>query len=66
MNDLLGGKDAGEGEAPAHLPKPKTGRLSAPRELSAGRRRSDCIWSRQADCKLITVSEAAKCNACEV
>ena len=66
MNDLLGGKEAGEGNAMTHLPKPKPKCPSAPSKLSAGRHRSDRIWSEQTDRKPITVAEADKRNACNV
>jgi hypothetical protein len=46
LNDLLGGKEAGEDETFANLPKTEAGTPErAPENLQAGRFRSNRIWS---------------------
>ena len=66
LNDLLGGKEAGEGEAIANLPKTEAQMLGrAPENFSRTLPKRPHL-ERQTDRKPITVSEAEQLNACDV
>jgi hypothetical protein len=66
LNDLLGGKEAGEGETPAHLPKAEARTHErALRTFSRTCQKRQHVEPRDIT-KEIAVSEAGERNACEV
>ena len=66
MNDLLGAKEAGEGDALVHLPKAEAGKLGrAPEKLSPDVSEATASVVGKLTTPS-TVSEAGQRNACDV